>query len=988
MDENRELLEEFVADAKEHLDTVEEDLLALEKQKDSPDREIVDRVFRAVHSVKGAAGFFGLTNISELAHVMETLLSLIRTGEIRAESRFVDALLAGADHLGILLDDADHSNEINIADIHNRLSTILAQELSPEVKAEMAQSLKLSDTAGEDTGFDISAFTLKNIPAGENLWILKYNLTQLDQSGRRPVKLIQELLEAGHIIDAKISLHSDDLRPGLPDEPLLYDVLYATEMNAEEIGSGLGVRDEFLIPVRKMNEKNQTDLPSAPQSAETGTQEDAEIQRLVSLISGGEHADTVRIHVDILDRLMMLVGELVLIRNQKLLTADRAEFQSLALAKRLNTVTADLQERIMRIRMQPLDSVFGRFPRIVRDLGQRLGKKIQISVSGAEVDLDRTILESLMDPLTHLIRNACDHGIESPAERIQAGKPEKGIITLGAWHDAGQIHVEIRDDGRGMSPDFIRKKILQKGLKTEADLRQMSEREILSLILIPGFSTADAITEVSGRGVGMDVVKTGIESAGGSLDIDSVPGKGTRIHITLPLTLAIIPCLIVLSGGNPCAIPQICIEELACLYEDHGMHIECAGDQEVYRMRETLLPMIRLSEVLNRPEPFTEKIRAEIAERYGRNVPKNEEKSSAKAICFAVLKTGSGRFGLIVDDIVGTEEIVVKPMHGSLSGLGIYAGATVMGDGRVALILDGGGIAEHTRIAHFQSKFQDVSVKNRKSDWSEDILLFRNGKDEQFALSLSLIRRIEKIKFSDREKIGENEFISLNGISVQILRLDKVLRVSPCVEQEEMFLIVPKHVHRPVGLLISEIIDTERTGTELNIRTYREDGLLGTALIRSRMTLFIDLYRVIEKFTSMWAEIPDKETSSEKKSKKILLAEDTPFFRQLVKNYLESEGYEVETAENGQMGLEKLENSRFDLIVSDIEMPVMDGWNFLRQVRNSGTQKDIPAVALTALDSEQTRQKAKECGFDRYEVKIDKKRFLSTVSEMLGTQCC
>ncbi|MEZ4528135.1 MAG: hybrid sensor histidine kinase/response regulator [Desulfobacterales bacterium] len=984
MDENRELLEEFVADAKEHLDTVEDDLLALEKQKDRPDREIVDRVFRAVHSVKGAAGFFGLTNISELAHVMETLLSLIREGEIRPESRFIDALLSGADHLGILLDDAEHSNEIDIADIHNRVSTILAQELSPEVKAEMAESVKLCDMADQDTGFEISAFTLKTVPARENLYVLKYNLTQLDQSGRRPMKLIQDLLEAGHILDAKIRLHSDDLRPGLPDEPLLYDVLYATGLNAEEIGAGLGVFNEFLIPVRRMEEKTQTDLPAAAESSETGTESDAETQRLVSLLSGGEHADTVRLHVDILDKLMMLVGELVLIRNQKLLKADSANPQSFGLAKRLNTVTAELQERIMRIRMQPLDSVFGRFPRIVRDLGQRLGKKIQISVSGAEVDLDRTLLESLIDPLTHLIRNSCDHGIESPAERIQAGKPEKGTITLGAWHDAGQIHVEIRDDGRGISPDFIRRKVLQKGLKTEAELRQMSEREILSLILIPGFSTTDAITEVSGRGVGMDVVKTGIESAGGSLETESVSGEGTRIHISLPLTLAIIPCLIVLSGGNPFAIPQISIEELVCLYEDDRRHLECAGDQEIYRMRGKLLPMIRLCEVLKRPEPFTEKVRAEIAETYGRTVEKNAEKSSADAIRFAVLKTGAGHFGLIADEIAGTGEIVVKPMHRSVSGLKIYAGAAIMGDGRVALILDAEGIARHAGIGAFQSKGEDRFRKKIENEALQDVLLFRSGKNEQFALSLSLIRRIEKIKFSDREKVGENEFISLKGTFMQILRLDKVLRVSPCMEKEEMFLIVPKHVFRPAGLLISEIIGTQRAEMEPNAKTCMEDGLLGTALIRGRMTLFVDLYRVMEKFTPMRAEIPDRETSSAEKSKKILLAEDTPFFRQLIKTYLESAGYEVETAENGQMGLEKLENSRFDLIVSDIEMPVMDGWEFMQNVRKTVTQKQLPALALTALDSEQTRQKAKECGFDRYEVKMDKKRFLSTVAEMLS----
>jgi len=980
MDENRELLEEFVADAKEHLDTIEDDLLALEKKKDNPDREIVDRVFRAVHSVKGAAGFFGLTHISELAHVMETLLSMIRAGEIRPESRFIDALLAGADYLGILLDDADHSNEMDIADIHNRLSTILAQELSPEVRAEMAESVKLSDAAGTETGFDISAFTLKNIPAAAAIYVLKYNLTELDLSGRRPMRLIQDLLDAGHIIDAKISLCSDDLRMGLPDEPLMYDVLYATEMEQEKIGRKLGVAEEFLIPVPKMNGKTQNHDSHERETSAS----DTETERLVSLIAGGEPSDTVRIHVDILDRLIMLVGELVLIRNRKLLTADSSpDPQSSAIAKRLNAITADLQERIMRIRMQPLDNVFGRFPRIVRDLGQKLGKKIQISISGGDADLDKTILESLIDPLTHLIRNACDHGIESPAERIQAGKPERGTVKLGAWHDAGQIHVEIQDDGRGISPEFIRRKILQKGLKTETELRMLSEKEIISLILIPGFSTADTISEVSGRGVGMDVVKTGIENAGGSLEIDSVPDRGTRIHICLPLTLAIIPCLIITSEGNPYAIPQISIEELVCLYEDDFTCIEYAGDQEMFRLRENLLPLIRLSEVLHRSEPFTEKTRSEIAEKYA--ALNKTENSANRSLRFAVLKTGNQRFGLIVDGIAGTEETVVKPMHAKVSDLKIYAGATVMGDGRAALILDADGIAGHAGISCFQSKSlkQDSSGKTRKSDLSEDILLFRSGSEEQFALSLAQIRRIEKIKFTDREKIGEKEFISLGETPVQLLRLDSMLHVSPCMEKEDMFVILPKHVRRPAGLLISEVIDTERTDMNLNVKTYMEDGLLGTSLIRGRMTLFIDICRITEKSIPGWSEGQDKENPSPNRSRRVLVVEDTPFFRQMVKSYLESEGYEAETAENGQMGLEKLEKSRFDLIVSDIEMPVMDGWTFMRNVRKK-ISKDIPAVALTALDSEETRQKAEDCGFDRYEVKIDKKHFLHTVSEMLG----
>ncbi len=978
METEKEILDEFVADAKEHLDTMEDDLLALEKQKNSPEKATVDRVFRAVHSIKGAAGFFGLENIGELAHVMETLLSMIRAGEICPESRFIDALLAGCDHLGMLLDNAEYSNETDITDIHDRLSTLLARELSPEVKAELSAAVRLSDSKGADIDFHFNEFMHKNIPGDMSLFVLTFNLTELDRSGRRPLSLIRELTAEGQIMDAKISLNTDDLHSGLPDSPLMYDVLLATAAKQEETVRHFGIPADRVRPVspdrmpkEKKAGKNCKSLSPASPAPDIPAED---------LLSVGESGN-VRIHVDILDRLMMLAGELVLIRNQKLLHTESGD----PLARRLHIVTGDLQEGIMRIRMQPLDNIYSRFPRIVRELGEKLGKKIQISLEGGETDLDKNILESLADPMIHMLRNACGHGIESPEERKAKGKNESGMIRIRAGHDAGHIHMEISDDGKGIDPAVIRRKILEKGMKSEAELAGMNEKDMLSLILLPGFSTADTISEISGRGVGMDVVKTAIEKLGGGLTLDSVKDSGTRLHLQLPLTLAIIPSLNLSSGGIRYAVPQVSTEELICLYDDDiDKKMENIGDQEVCRLREQLLPMVRLSEVLARPRPFTEKVRAEIAEKYKKE---RQGGSMGKSLFFAVLKSGEERFGLIPDSITGSEEIVVKPMHNCLRGLHIYAGTTVMGDGKAALILDARGIAAHAGIIGFRAamrKESDAAAQGNNDVL--DVLVFRCGKAEQFALPLAVIRRIEKIRPGNVEKIGEQEVISLEGRAVRILRPEQVLSVSPCEEKEEMFLLLPRNVPYPVGLLISELGDVVRTPGELNVKTYMEDGLSGTALIQGRMTLFPDIYRICEIFSERYTpEIFGKKIRKPQNPDqvcRVLLVEDTPFFRQLVKRYLQTEGYAVTTAENGREGLKRMEESFFDLIVSDIEMPVMDGWSFIQNVRTDSRQKDIPAVALTALDSEETRQKAEKYGFNRYEVKIDKKRFLKAVSEI------
>ena len=867
-----EMIEAFVAEANEHLDSIEDDFLILERQKDDPDQAQLDKVFRAIHSVKGAAGFLGLSKMSELAHVMEALLTKMRSGKILPETEYIDSLLAGVDLLSTMLRDITQSNDVDIKLVYEQLNSLTEQKAKTDKKS-------------------------------------------IDQSKKKE------------------------------------------SSTAKEVN-------------KPSQEKSLIDI-----------------------------SNTVRINVDTLDRLMVQAGELVLIRNQHMLTIDEGDAMSRSIAHRLDMITSELQETIISTRMQPVGKVLDKYPRVVRDMGKSLDKQIQISITGSNAELDKTILESLNDPLTHIIRNSCGHGIESPEERLKAGKPKSGHISIAAYHEAGRVNIKITDDGRGVDVGRIKTKIIEKGLKTEADLELMSHQDLLHLVFLPGFSTMDQADGVSGRGVGMDVVKTSIEKLGGSFDFDSAAGVGTTILLRLPLTLAIIPSLIVASGDYLYAIPQVSLVELVSLYDEEILtKIERADDQEIYRLRGRLLPIVRLSEILARPKLFSRNVRSEISETHyqknqelfnthGNNSSSNEFIDSLN---FVVLKVGNSHYGLIIDEIVGTEEIVVKPLHPAIKSLGIYSGATIMGNGKTALILDVGGISRHSGIT-LAEKIMEEREKEFSSEEMQTVLLFKSGPKEQLALSLPLIRRIEPFLIKDIELIGDKEYLTVDGVSTQIIRLENILNVSPIVEQEKMYLILPRHLKRPIGILMSGFIDVVDTNVVLDVTSYQAEGLLGTAIINNIMTLFIDIYRMVEKFdpgssAPQQQSILGQEDTADDGLTRILLLEDISFFRQLIKGYLEEQGHSVTAVKNGQIGLDMMDDTTFDLIISDIEMPVMDGWDFMNNVRNTLKMKDIPAIALTSLDSEEAKTKAMENGFNYYEVKLDRERFLKTVATAIETK--
>ncbi len=1016
---DKELIGEFVIESKEHLSNIEEDFLEMERTCESLDPQLVDKVFRAIHSIKGAAGFLGLKKVNDLSHVMETILQMVRSGETKPVPKLVDALLSGVDSLNSMLEDIFNSEKIDIQKVVDRLSSLLAKQVSPKAKKELQRSVPVLDADGVETGFEVSEFILNNRPkAHEYLYVLKYDLQEMQRKGGlSPVALVKELLSMGEILTAKINTSAKSLSEDLSAKPLFYEVLYSTVLDPDLVCQAARLPKDRIArafksgeeaksaaaPARQEEDSVQEEAaapspePAAPPVKAAApeaapAEEQAGDSSSDSKRKSSEHPDTIRINLSILDKLMTLAGELVLVRNQHLMRfSDTSDAASRGISQRLDIVTSELQETIMRTRMQPVGNVLGKLPRIVRDLTQKLGKRIELELVGEDVELDKTILETLADPLTKIIRNRCDHGVESAEVRVMAGKHGGGRILVRAFHEGGQINIEIADDGGGINPEKVKAKALSMGIVTKEQLSQMSEKEVIRLITRPGFSTAEKVTEVSGRGVGMDVVMSSIEKMGGTLDIVSNLGAGTTMIMRLPLTLAIIPCLIVNVSGQRYAIPQVNLEELVCLYDDDiRKRIECENNQEVYRLRDRLLPMVRLDEAFARAEAFTPEVKCEITERHRLDLERQAAEGKLRgSMTFAVVKVGPDRFGLIVDNVLGTEEIVVKPMHSALKSLKIYSGATVMGDGKCALILDIDGLAAHAGL-DFSDSSKDSAARGksasaRAAEETQTVLLFKNGPDEQFAVPLPLIRRIERIQRSEIERAGDREFIPLDGVPTRILRIDKVFKVSPCVEKDEMFLIVPKHCSRPFGILMSSLIDITNSPLNLNTDSMAEDGILGSSMLRGHLTLYPDIYRMIERLEPEMAQERKAKSgqSDDAVPKRILLVEDAVFFRQLVKGYLEAGGYEVKTAVNGREGLEVLERGGFDLVVSDIEMPVMDGWEFVKALRADKRNAGLPVIALTALDAEKDVQKAKEAGFDKYQVKIERDALLETVADSL-----
>ena len=736
-------------------------------ERDPTDTGVLDSIFRTIHTVKGTSGFFGFNQLEALTHVAENLLGKLREGEASVTEEIASALLSTGDSVRGILTTIEETGEEGTHDVSDLVATL--QRLYDQTTGDV-EAAEAADTPAEPTA--------EGGDADED-----------DTAGPRIGEL---LVEGGHTTPDHVAIAAAEQEFG----------------DSRRIG-------EIL-------------------SEEGGVDEDVveSTARDQSRSSGRSVADTsIRVDVGLLDELMNLVGELVLARNQivQLVTQDQ-ESEFTGASQRLNLITTELQEGVMKTRMQPIGNVWNKLPRVVRDLSLAVGKQVELEMIGQDTELDKTIIEAIKDPLTHLVRNAVDHGVESAERRAAAGKPEVGRLVLRAFHEGGQVNIEIADDGAGIDPEKVKAKAVANGIITAEQATRMPDREAWNLIFAAGFSTAEQVTNVSGRGVGMDVVRTNIERIGGTVDVHSELGTGTTFKVKIPLTLAIVPALVVSSGEHRYAIPQLSLLELVRLEGDAAREgIELVHGSPVHRRRGQLLPIVDLAgELATGDVPLTER----------------------ETISIVVLHADGQQFGLVVDEIHDTQEIVVKPLGSHLKEASLFAGATIMGDGRVSLILDIVGIAQRARVLN------EGRDRNKLADQVEaaaagaercTLLLVEVGEDRRAAIALSDVERLEEFAATDLEWSGSQEVVQYRDDILPLLRLGDALGVGGFAHgaaDEGINVVVHSIDGRSVGIVVGRILDIVEQEVRFDGGS-GHSGLLGSAIVQDRVTDVVDVNAIV-----------------------------------------------------------------------------------------------------------------------------------------------
>ena len=666
---------------------------------------------------------------------------------------------------------------------------------------------------------------------------------------------------------------------------------------------------------------------------------------------------SIRVSVETLEGLMTMVSELVLTRNQLLdIVRRHSDSEFKVPLQRLSNVTAELQDGVMRTRMQPIGKAWQKLPRIVRDLSADLHKDIELEMHGADAELDRQVLERIKDPLAHMVRNSADHGLETAAERIAAGKPEKGTIRLTAYHEGGHIIIGVADDGRGLDTDRIRKKALAVGLATEAELDKMSEPQIQKFIFAPGFSTAQEVTSVSGRGVGMDVVRNNIDQIGGSIDVHSVPGKGLSFTIKIPLTLAIVSALIIESGGERFAIPQLSVVELVRVNKKSEHRIERIKDAAVLRLRNELLPLVRLSSLLKLD---TEQV-----------VPDKG--------FIVVTRVGAQTFGMMVDSVFHTEEIVVKPMATKLRSIGLFSGNTILGDGSVILIVDPNGVSQAlggSSSATVRAP-RDAETEGRAAEDKLPLLVFRAGSPQLKAVPLSLVTRLEEIDSQTIEVSNGRHMVQYRGHLMPLMCLSEDVQIKRDGAQA---LLVFSDNERSVGIVVDEIVDIVEDTLDIQVASERP-GVLGSAIVRGQATEIVDVGHFLPLAYADWFR--RKDVAARQRERTLLLVDDSAFFRNMLAPVLKAAGYAVTVAADAKEALAFLrQGRRVDVVVTDIDMPDMDGFALAEAVRGEPRFQDIPIIALSSINSPEAIERGRQAGFHDYVAKFDRQSLIAALKE-------
>ncbi|MFK0298337.1 hybrid sensor histidine kinase/response regulator [Brevundimonas sp. NPDC090276] len=861
---------EFVSEAREGIEAVDAKLVRFEQTPDDPD--LLGDIFRLIHSLKGGSGFLGLVRLQSVTHAAENVLGLYRDGTLAVDASSVTVILDAVDVVRAVIEGLAETGvepEGDDSALIARLDRIYAGDSAPAEVAPAASRPLLERVGGEatlDAACEGALALLVTAPDTGPLFA-GIDLDRVQAEWREALCGVARAAAAPGAFQRALA---ETFGEALTSHEAAF--VQAVRQNLIDLEAGGEAVDALLAapPVEREAEPSRADRAEPAKGPQT-----------------------IRVGVDTLEGLMTMVSELVLIRNQLIQTLrDQPETPFAGPLHRLNQVTSELQEGVMTTRMQPIGGAWAKLPRLVRDLASDLGKRIDLVMTGEETELDRQVMELIRDPLTHMIRNAADHGLETPDQRRAAGKPEIGRISLSARHEGGAILIEMADDGRGLPAARIRDKAVEAGLITPAQATAMSDAEARQLIFLPGFSTASAVTAVSGRGVGMDVVRTNIEAIGGAVELTSVEGQGTRFTIRIPLTLSIIAGLVVECCGERFAMPQASIIELVSANGAAGRRIEHINGAEVLRLRDRLLPLVSLQALLGLEAP---------------DGPRGEA-------CIVVARVGAFDFGVIVDRVFDTEEIVVKPVAAILRHLKLYSGATILGDGAVIMILDFKGMAVEAGAGALLNGGEDMAAEaSSGDDRSEALLVFRAADDGLKAAPLAGVARIEEVEPAALEWADGRSLLQYRGRLMPVLNADGApLTSAPPTKRP---LLVFSRGDRSLGLMAEEIVDIVEAAAAVELAG-ASTGVSGSVVVAGRATELIDVDFYWRRCDGL-AE-PRAEVASARAAKRLLVVDESPFVRMLLGPLLAQAGYEVEVATDPEAALVLHDaGAAFDLILAD-----------------------------------------------------------------------
>ncbi len=764
--ENEELLKEFLTESFELIEAMDDGIMEFEKNLN--DKDALDAVFRVLHSLKGASSFFGLKHVEGLAHKAENVLGLIQKDCVEPNQEIVTLMLESSDKLKDMLEKLSNGDDHNVVDceeLKQKLTEINEEGLKNSPKPKKKVAKKVEKEKSER-------------PMEEK--------TNDEEDKKVKLELVQE--EANKESEKKeedVQIFVANIKKDAPVQ------------NKED----------------KPQEKKEVAPPVTPEVSKKSSPTDSNI----------------RIQVSLIDKLMNLVSELVLTKNQmQQIVEEKRDQVLISTCQKLGMVTSELQENIMKTRMQPVHNVWAKFPRIVRDLSISIGKKIRLDMVGQDTELDRSLIESIKDPLTHIIRNAVDHGIETPEERKNSGKEEEGRVLLKAYQQSGQVVIEISDDGRGLHIQKISDKIVNKGLASREEVEGMSDRKVYNYIFHPGFSTAEKVTNISGRGVGMDVVRTNIEAIGGVVDLESKYGEGTVFKIKIPLTLAIIPALVVMNGSRNYVIPQSSINGLIRLKGEEIKKIENIQGIPVYRLRGDLIPIIYLSDCVQEPRK------------------KEEEDFEDSKLYIVIVRVENERFGLVVDKIKDHQEIVVKPMGSQLKDIEIYAGASIIGNGDIALILDTAGIAKEMVSKDTKKLSEEKSEDDGLLSGDGSMYLMVEGPNHnRMAIEYESVIRLEKVERKSIESLADRDVLKYRGSILQLIYLSKFFNIEDESHEESLNVVIYNYKGEEIGIVVNKIMDIVTEEIKVKKENPRK-GVKFLALLQKETTEILDVDKVVE----------------------------------------------------------------------------------------------------------------------------------------------